>query len=465
MQVFLLLLDADGRVVTRNDLFDQCWGGAMVGDPSLNRAILGVRRIAMEVAPGLFEIETIPRTGYRITGEILPLLQGTDPGQDDDVAEAKVSRRVLIQTGAAAALAVGVGGLWWLRGPRFDARFDTLLKRADHAVQKLQFNQATVRILEEALAIRPQSAKAWGLLALVRVFIGQGVLSRGARNAGQSAEDAARKALSIDSREPNALLAMFELEGSTLDWLTRDRKLREIVALAPANIIALTELVAFLQATGLTRESWSWNERALKVEPLSTDLLGRRALKLWIMGRTPVADRVIDQVRSLYPGDSWAWWVQFLILSLTDRAPAAQVMLDDHGDDMLGSPMSALWRACLPALEQRSPETVAAARRACLDAAKRGGDLAAHGVMILSAIGEVSPAFAVADGFLLWRGRIVRQGQTADDAGWRVGVQWLFTPPCAIMRADPRFLPLCDGIGLTDYWKGRGVRPDYQVYG
>jgi hypothetical protein len=63
---------------------------------------------------------------------------------------------------------------------------------------------------------------------------------------------------------------------------------------------------------------------------------------------------------------------------------------------------------------------------------------------------------------------IVRQGQSAanqvrDDTGWRVWIQWLFTPACAAMRADPRFLQLCEGIGLVDYWRSRGVRPDYQL--
>src|SRR5687767_7786455 len=87
MQVFLLLLDAGGRVVTRNEIFDQCWGGAMVGDDSVNRAIAGVRRIATEVAPGAFEIETIPRTGYRLVGDILTEARpGATPRGEDDSA-------------------------------------------------------------------------------------------------------------------------------------------------------------------------------------------------------------------------------------------------------------------------------------------------------------------------------------------------------------------------------------------
>lgn len=66
MQVFLLLADAEGNVVTRATLFDEVWGGVEVGDYSLNRAVTMVRRIATEVAPGAFVIENIPRTGYRL---------------------------------------------------------------------------------------------------------------------------------------------------------------------------------------------------------------------------------------------------------------------------------------------------------------------------------------------------------------------------------------------------------------
>lgn len=51
MQVFLLLADARGEVVTRAHLFDEVWGGVNVGDYSLNRAITMVRRMLAETAP------------------------------------------------------------------------------------------------------------------------------------------------------------------------------------------------------------------------------------------------------------------------------------------------------------------------------------------------------------------------------------------------------------------------------
>ena len=71
MRVFLTLLDAGGAVVTRETLFDECWGGVVIGDDSLNRSITMVRRIASTTCPGIFEVENIPRTGYRLSGEIL----------------------------------------------------------------------------------------------------------------------------------------------------------------------------------------------------------------------------------------------------------------------------------------------------------------------------------------------------------------------------------------------------------
>ena len=465
MQAFLLLLDADGDVVTRDQLFAQCWGENMVGNESLNRVMARIRQIPSEVTPGFFEIETIPRTGYRVAGDILTLLQAAPGTTAENEARDNVSRRAMIASTTMVIAAAGAAGLWWIDRSRSDRQFEELMREAQRGIRTLQFDQRIVRTLEQAVAIRPEDAKAWGLLALVRSLQSQSL--SGAPEQAPSipaAEEAIRKALSIDPSEPNALLAMFELQGSTHDWATRDRKLRQIIDIDPSNVIAITELVGLLQSAGLNAESWSWNERALRIEPLSADLLGRRALKLWIAGRVAEADKVVDQVRALYPADAGTWWVRFLILALTDRAQAALAMLKSQ-PNMFDAPLAALWMACLPALDQRSMSNVTSARNACLRAARNAGGLAAHAVMILAALDEVDASFDVADGFLLWRGDVVRQGKDSreitNDAAWRLGVQWLFTPPCASMRADPRFLSLCDGIGLTKYWRVRAVTPDF----
>jgi hypothetical protein len=41
----------------------------------------------------------------------------------------------------------------------------------------------------------------------------------------------------------------------------------------------------------------------------------------------------------------------------------------------------------------------------------------------------------------------------------------LFTPTAAPMQRDPRFMPLMEEMGLADYWKRRGIVPDFLASG
>jgi DNA-binding winged helix-turn-helix (wHTH) protein len=463
MQVLVVLADAAGQVITRETLFERCWGGIYVGDDSLNRAVGAVRKLATGLAGSSFEIETIPRTGYRLTGAV------PQPVRDDMLSAARrgLSRRTLIAGGAGVAMLAGGGVLWSLRSRESsDARFEQLIEVGESAIRTEDANREIIRSLEQATAIRPDSARAWGLLAFFRIIVAQLSEPKDAAPLIDGAQDAARRAFSLDPREPNALLAMFELQGSTLDWFTRDRRLRRIIAIDPTRIWAITELVLMLQAAGMNRESWYWNERALSLVPLSLDYLTKRAFKLWIAGRVTDADKVIDQVRALYPTNEWAWWARFVIFATSGRAHAAQAMLNSN-PKMLSDPAeAAMWRVALPALIDRSAVPESRIREVCFHQAKVAGQTHGPAVMILSALGDVDGGFAIADGALLGRGPIVRIEQPGSNAAVqeavdRTNMQWLFTPPCAAMRADPRFGPLCDGIGLTEYWRRRGVQPDY----
>jgi TolB-like protein/DNA-binding winged helix-turn-helix (wHTH) protein/tetratricopeptide (TPR) repeat protein len=119
MRVFLTLLDAGGAVVTRETLFDECWSGVVIGDDSLNRSITMVRRIASATCPGIFEIENIPRTGYRLVGELLsfaPVTEGVQADEDDPaepkpltIAKAQ-PRWKTVRLGAAALLLAAIVG-------------------------------------------------------------------------------------------------------------------------------------------------------------------------------------------------------------------------------------------------------------------------------------------------------------------------------------------------------------------
>jgi DNA-binding winged helix-turn-helix (wHTH) protein len=459
MQVLVVLADAAGEVVTRETLFTRCWGGVYVGDDSLNRAVGALRR-AVAAVGGRFEIETIPRTGYLLT-----VPKGHTSDLEGEPTGHNLSRRRALGAGAASAV-LTVTGLWWRSRSESNARFEALLQNGQDAVYKGKSDRRTVQMLQQAVSMRPGSARAWGLLALVTSFLAQSGGPEASASTIERASGLAHKALSVDPQEPNALLAMFELQGGTLDLLTRDQRLRQILSIDSDNLLAISELVLLLQGAGLNRASWNWNERGLAIDPLSPDLLPKRALKLWIAGRVSAADKVIDQARALRPSDPWPWFVRFLILALTDRTRAARAM-SELNPAMIRSPLQAsFWVTCLAALEQRSVLSIAQAGKACRDGARLSGELAGQGVMIMSALGDVDAAFDITNGFLLSRGSVVRADeagsrQAATDALLRLNTQWLFTPPAAAMRKDMRFRPLCEGLGLTEYWRKRGVRPDY----
>lgn len=467
MQVLVVLAQAAGAVVTRETLFSRCWGGVYVGDDSLNRAVGAVRRLAAEIAGGSFEIETIPRTGYRLIGASSPVV-AADPELPAAALPARtISRRWLVG-GSIAALAGG--GLWLVGRKPADPRFSALMEQAEAGLRDgtVPAVQQSVRLLEQAAARRPEEAKPWGLLAYAHANLADIGTPVETAASMADAERAARKAFAIDRDEPYALTAGILLQGSMLDRKTTDDRLRSVLAIDPRNVRAMEILVALLQAAGLDAESWSWNERAVALEPLSPIHQFRRAFKHWIAGRIPQADMVIDRAAELWPLHPGVWNARFIIRAFTGRAGAALAMLEDEqASPRTFTPAAiAVWRASLAALDQPSPKAVAAATQAVLSGARTGPGIAAQGVMILGGLGQVDAAFEVAQGFLLSRGPIVVRQPGAkrvpvNDPGWR-WTQWLFTPPAAPLRADPRFGSLCDGIGLTDYWRKRGVEPDYR---
>ena len=64
LKVLIALTRNKSRVVTRDELIDLCWDSRYVGDDVINRSISTLRQFGQRA--GGFEIETIPRSGYRL---------------------------------------------------------------------------------------------------------------------------------------------------------------------------------------------------------------------------------------------------------------------------------------------------------------------------------------------------------------------------------------------------------------
>ncbi len=463
MQVLVVLADAAGQVVTRDTLFHRCWGGVYVGDDSLNRAIGAVRKIAADIAGGSFEIETVPRTGYRLVGEV------DLPEQPSGILLAdgsRIPRRTVI-AGALVAAGTGALGLWGIRRSQEERQFDDLMDRGRQALSYGDPTADPAAYFRRAVAMRPGDSRAQGLLACSEAVYGD---PRAADDAMLRADRAARAALAIDPSEPNARLALTVLHGSMLDFAATEDRLRAILATAPADTLVMRLLWGFLQSTGQSRASLALIERALAIEPLAAANNFPRAQLLWILGRTAEADRVIDNAIQIWPSHPSVRFARFMILAFTGRPRAALAMLDDARTrpQDFSPEMISLLRVSLRALDQRTAASIAAARSANLEAARRNPGLSNFAVEVLSVLGDVDDAFEIANGLLLFRRPIELRSQAPAkpppirSTGWRFS-PWLFTPPLAPLRADPRFKVLCDGIGLTQYWAKRGIKPDYQL--
>lgn len=70
MQVLVYLAAQSGRVVSRSELEEQLWPGRIVTEDSVTSTISKLRRVFADDARRPRVIETVPKTGYRLIGEV-----------------------------------------------------------------------------------------------------------------------------------------------------------------------------------------------------------------------------------------------------------------------------------------------------------------------------------------------------------------------------------------------------------
>jgi DNA-binding winged helix-turn-helix (wHTH) protein/tetratricopeptide (TPR) repeat protein len=455
MQLFVHLIERQGEVLERRELFHHLWGNAQVGDDSLNRLVGSLRKALERTSGSAVQIETVPRLGYRLIVEPAGASEGPS-----------ITRRAAIAAGASSLLVLGGAGLWLARRNSSEEvehwveRGDVLLRDA----VPLEAGEA-LPPLRSALEIDPENAKALGLMALAeetRAFNG------GSVNAGETlriAEKAARAALRIDPNEPHARLALIDINAGSIDWSQMEDRLQALRASAPTNVHVLGSLTSFLQAAGRASQSWVYNERAAAVAPSSPTPLWRRALRLWTAGRTTEALSLSERLLPLWPRHALVWNARFMILAFSGRTGAAAAMLSDKvapaGNAHPARPEQ--WLPTLAAFSEPSRANVDKARDANLAAARRNPGQATYAAMVLSQLGEIDAAFHVIDALLLSKGPlvpsrpIVPRSFVANSPSW-CRTQWLFMPPLAAVRRDPRFSALSEELGLARYWRETSIR-------
>jgi DNA-binding winged helix-turn-helix (wHTH) protein/TolB-like protein/Flp pilus assembly protein TadD len=103
MEVLLCLAARAGKVASREELLDEVWRGAVVGDDALTQVIIKLRK-----ALGDAYIETIPKRGYRL---IAPVSQTGAPGEAAPAP--RKSKLGLVAAAAVLAAATVISVLVW----------------------------------------------------------------------------------------------------------------------------------------------------------------------------------------------------------------------------------------------------------------------------------------------------------------------------------------------------------------
>lgn len=471
MQVLIVLADAGGSVVTRDTLLARCWGGVYAGDDSLNRAIAGVRRVASGIAGDSFEIETIPRTGYRLISEQLEGQDRPEGGPAALTAEAAstrstgaITRRFLLAGGLAGAVGIA---LWKTRSTGQDpvARLMDDSRTAMRAGTAAKAREA-IGLLQKAVALAPRSADAWGLLALTLARADEHALDTTISPAGE-VEKAANRALQLDSDNADASAALAIAIPYYGDWLAAERRFDAVLKKHPDHLYTRDSRAFFLGAVGLMHQSSIERLSFSRDDAFDANLQYRHIYSLWFLGRIAEADRAASQGLEMWPGHPGIWFGKLWVLTGTGRFDRALAHVEDPTRrPPLPKPMINTLRAGITAAKTRTSEDVDAAVEMIMASVSHSVAAVVNAMMLLNLMGATDRAFELARAYYLEEGPIIaamewRPGQPIVPDQRRRKTNMLFTPTAAAMQKDPRFSGLMRAIGLADYWDKRGVVPDF----
>lgn len=460
MQVLVALADAKGGIVGRDDLIARCWNGRIVGENAINRVISILRSLAAET--GAFEIETITKVGYRLKASDHPLQPVASPVPSSQ--QPVLRRAALASIGAALA-----GSTAYLLWP------DSLSLRRREAVRYFQAGIDSERLgdagagqalayYQKAVRADPNYAEAWGAIARAMVSVSDG----SGDSIGPIAlrlEQASRRALQLDPRNRDALLAQVMVQPSFRTWAELERRARHALALRPDLDLVRAQLAQSLANTGRIREAVALMEPAVSRQPLWPGIGAHFAWLLWQVGRTDDARASFDRIYRAWPNHAMVWAFRAMFLTFSGATGDALAMtVGDRAQAAIRGPLPAPIAAlCALALSADGTDPDRRKALSAIRASRKTGEMASFvSINYVVALGDLELAFAQVYDYLLGkRDPLTRERQPLPPYVDR-WTDFMFSIPTAPMRADPRFPKLMAAIGLDDYWRVTRTRPDYR---
>lgn len=486
MMVLVALAQAQGRTVSRDMLIARCWAGVAVSDDAINRVIGRLRKLAD--ASAAFSVETITRVGYRLTArepaEVTPVpspepapIPAPEPAPVPPLAPPRrpLPRReliagagVLVAGGIAAAL-IGRRGDGDATGPAdIDAATATLVQRGMDGVLEYELGrqQQGLALLREAAVRAPQSAAANGGLALGLAQMTVRVPMRDQPEWLRQCRAAAARALTIDPRQPEALVAQALVTPMFGNWPARDAADLRALASAKAGKLAGFRLI-FLSATGRQSEIVALANGSLNQDPAAIPARYHLAHALWGLGRMDEADRASADALRLFPGNFYAWFQRAYFLLYAARLPEANALIADRSGWPRGIPEADvnLCARMARALEDPAGKVADAVMAEYETLARQGRGYLENAVRLAAALDRRDTVYRLLEH--LYQAPLDQLPAASFPSARTFGfaddrrTDLLFYPPVSRLAGEARFTELLARTGLIDYWRSSGHHPDY----
>ena len=138
MQVLVALLDADGAILSRDELIASCWHSRIVGDDSISSVVYRLRRDLKDVASEALKIETVTKVGFRLVVDPREAEVGPVPRRLADLVPQEALAGEVVGRGADPGQQEVGGGAVEVPGLGIDHRLSngfppTVMRRAGRA--------------------------------------------------------------------------------------------------------------------------------------------------------------------------------------------------------------------------------------------------------------------------------------------------------------------------------------------
>ena len=139
MEVLAMLAGTPGELVTRDHLLDTVWRGQPGADQLLTRAISELRRALEDSRDRPAYIETVPKRGYRLIGDVAPLvpIAATEPAAPAVPAGPAMRNRAALAASTFLVIAAVIAAIWIGRGNDRADNFGSLVTRFDERVPSI----------------------------------------------------------------------------------------------------------------------------------------------------------------------------------------------------------------------------------------------------------------------------------------------------------------------------------------